>query len=103
MGKTKVDSHSWKTRITSGVSLIAAGTLESRNTAMRGMEWNRQKMKGKICLSIQIAESCHLFLLFIFFSFPLLTQDVHNFHSTGATQAVKATVTVSRQYLLKLF
>lgn len=43
MGKTKVDSCSWKTRVTSGVSLIAAGTLESRKTAMKGMKENRQK------------------------------------------------------------
>lgn len=43
MGKTKVDSHSWKTRVASGVSLIAAGTLESRKAAVKGMEENRQE------------------------------------------------------------
>jgi len=43
MGKTKVNSRSWKTRVASGVSLIAAGALESRRTAMRGMEENRQE------------------------------------------------------------
>lgn len=43
MGKTKVDSHSWKTRVTSGVSLVAAGTLKSRKTATKGMEESRQE------------------------------------------------------------
>lgn len=42
MGKTKVDSHSWKTRVTSGVSLVASGTPESRKTAVKGMEEKRQ-------------------------------------------------------------
>lgn len=43
MGKTKVDGCSWKTRVTSGVSIMAAGTLESRKTAGKGMEENRQE------------------------------------------------------------
>lgn len=60
------------------------------------------KMKGKICLSIQIAESCHLFFV-VFFFFPLGALNVHDSHSTGATQTVKASVTISRQYLLILF
>lgn len=68
--KTKVDSHSWKTRVTSGVSLIASGTLESRKNFSEG--YGREetgKMKGKICLLllslVWVVGLCFFFFFFL--------------------------------------
>lgn len=69
MGKTKVDSHSWKTRITSGVSLIAAGTLESRNTAMKGRNGTDRKHERE---NMPEHTNCHLPFFLFFFLFLYL-------------------------------
>lgn len=96
MGKTKVDSCDWKTRVTSVVSLIAAGTLECRKIAVKGMEENTQE-RGKAKFAFFIV----VFGLGFFF-FHLHLHQMYAI-SIGATQTMKATATISKQYLLILF
>lgn len=46
--KTKVDSHSRETMGASGVSVIAAGTLQRRRAAVKDMKEQRGRMEGNM-------------------------------------------------------